>query len=103
MPGGAIAELLNNSVSFAPRIEAGLASKGIMKGSASYSSFILATQTVLDDADPINYTTAVATTQAGKIFAIEVVGTDSSNSDQVIPNSVAFCNNIASPFGFKNP
>jgi len=89
MPGGGIAELLNNSISFGPAIEAGLAAKGVIKGTSSYSSFMLATQTILDDADPINYTTAVATKQAGKIFAIEVVGTDSSNTDQVIPNSVA--------------
>jgi len=89
MPGSGIAELLNNSPAYAPIIEAGLASKGVMKGTSAYSSFMLATQTVLDDADPINYTAAVATTQTGKLFAIEVVGTDSSNSDQVIPNSVA--------------
>jgi len=89
MPGGGIAELLNNSPAYGPVIEAGLATKGVVKGTGSYASFMLATQTVLDDADPINYTTAVATTQALKIFAIEIVGTDSSNSDQVIPNRVA--------------
>ena len=89
MPGGGIAELLNNSPAFGSEIAAGLAAKGVVKGTSAYSSFMLATQTVLDDADPINYTTTVATKQAGKIFAIEVVGTDSSNTDQVIPNSVA--------------
>ncbi len=89
MPGGGIAEFLNNSPSFANEIEEGLAAKGIDKGTSSYASFILATQTVIDDADPINYTTAVATTQAGKIFAIEVVGNGTEGtSDQVIPNSV---------------
>ena len=89
MPGAGIAELLNNSPAYAPIIEAGLASKGVMKGTSEYSSFMLATQTVLDDADPINYTTDMNATQVGRIFAIEVVGTDSSNSDQVIPNAVA--------------
>jgi len=89
MPGGGIAQLLNNSADYGPKIAAGLGAKGVVKGTGSYNSFMLATQTILDDADPINYTTAVATMQAGKIFAIEVVGTDASNSDQVIPNSVA--------------
>lgn len=90
MPGGGIAELLNNSPAFGSEIEAGLAAKGVIKGTSAYSSFMLATQTILDDADPINYTTAVATTQVGKIFAIEVVGNgEEGTSDQVIPNSVA--------------
>jgi len=89
MPGAGIAELLNNSAAYGPVIEAGLASKGVIKGTSAYASFMLATQTVLDDADPINYTVAVAMTQSSKILAIEVAGTDSSNSDQVIPNRVA--------------
>ncbi len=88
MPGGGIAQLLNNSASFGPIIEAGLASKGIIKGSAEYDAFMLATQTVLDDADPINYAMIVGATQ--NIFAIEVVGNGTEGtSDQVIPNSVA--------------
>ncbi len=88
MPGGGIAELLNNSPRFGPVIEAGLASKGIMKGTSSYVSFMLATQTVLDDADPINYAMLVGATQ--NIFAIEVIGNGTEGtSDQIIPNSVA--------------
>ncbi len=88
MPGGGIAELLNNSAAFGPIIEAGLASKGVIKGTDAYSAFILATQTILDDADPINYAMLVGATQ--KIFAIEVVGDGGGNlPDQVIPNNVA--------------
>jgi len=87
MPGGGIAQLLNNSVSFGPKIEAGLADAGVIKGTSSYDSFMLATQTILDSADPINYALQVGATQ--KIFAIEVVGGNGNLSDQVIPNSVA--------------
>jgi len=88
MPGGGIAELLNNSATFGPIIEAGLAAEGVIKGTSAYSAFILATQTVLDDADPINYAMQVGATQ--KIFAIEVVGDGGANlPDQVIPNRVA--------------
>ena len=80
-PGGGIAELLNNSPSFGPLIEAGLAAKGIEKGSPEYSSFMLATQTIIDDADPINYASKVAANQ--KMLSFEVI------NDQVIPNSVS--------------
>ena len=80
-PGGGVAELLNNSPSFGPLIEAGLAKKGIEKGSPEYSSFMLATQTIIDDADPINYANKVASNQ--KIVSFEVI------NDQVIPNSIS--------------
>ena len=86
MPGGGIAQLLNNSVSFGPRIEAGLATKGVIKGTSDYASFMLATQTILDDADPLNYAVAVGSTQ--KILAIEVIGGQNGGlPDQVIPNN----------------
>jgi len=85
MPGGGIAELLNNSKSYGPIIAAGLAAKGVTKGTTAYSSFMLATQTVLDDADPLNYAASVGAKH--NVFAIEVIGTDSSNTDQVIPNN----------------
>ena len=87
MPGGGIAELLNNSATFGPILEAGLAQAGVIKGTDAYNAFILATQTVLDDADPINYALEVG--QKQKIFAIEVVGGNGNLSDQVIPNNVA--------------
>ena len=88
MPGGGIAELLNNSAAFGPLIEAGLAQKGVIKGTAAYAAFMLSTQTILDDADPINYAMEVGVKQ--KIFAIEVVGDEATGNlpDQVIPNNV---------------
>ena len=88
MPGGGIAQLLNNSAEFGPIISAGLASKGVIKGTNAYSAFMLATQTVMDDADPINYASVVGAKQ--KILAMEVVGNGTEGtSDRVIPNSVA--------------
>lgn len=86
MAGGGIAQLLNNSVSFGPKIEAGLASNGVIKGTSSYASFMLATQTILDDADPLNYAQTVGTNH--KLFAIEVIGGQNGGlADQVIPNN----------------
>ena len=89
MPGGGIAQLLNNSATFGPVIEAGLAQKGVMKGTSDYAAFMLAVQTIVDDGDPINYAMKVGATQ--KVFAIEVVGDSQTGHlpDQVIPNNVS--------------
>jgi dienelactone hydrolase len=87
MTGGGIAELLNNSPVFGPIIADALAQVGVIKGTDAYNQFILATQTALDDADPINYAIKVGKKQ--KIFSIEVVGGNGNLSDQVIPNNVA--------------
>ncbi len=91
MPGQGIAELLNNSESYKGQIEAGLAQKGIIKGTAEYASFMLATQTIIDDADPANYAISLGQKQKGKLHTVEIVGTPGTDylSDQTIPNSVA--------------
>ena len=88
MPGGGIAQLLSNSATFGPIIEAGLAQKGVVKGTGDFDAFMLAVQTVVDDGDPINYAIQVGVKQ--NIFAIEVVGDAQTGNlpDQVIPNNV---------------
>ncbi len=83
MPGGGIAQLLNNSEAFGPIIKAGLAAKGIKSGTATYESFMIAVQTLIDDGDSINYASAVKEKHADKVYAIKVIG------DKVIPNAVA--------------
>lgn len=106
VPGGGITNLLLASPSFSPLILSGLAAAGLQPGTANFNAFLVATQTVIDSGDPINYAFATA----GKnILAQEVVGGsaplpgdisaadcptcyDSSGHwlpDQVIPNSVA--------------
>ncbi|MCF6201054.1 MAG: hypothetical protein L3J42_02820, partial [Hydrogenimonas sp.] len=80
-PGGGIAQLLNNSPRFGPIIKEGLAAKDIADGSPEYESFMIATQTVIDDADPINYAAKASALQT--ILSFEVI------TDQVIPNSVS--------------
>ncbi len=86
MPGGGIAQLLNGSEAFGPRIRAGLAANGIDEGTPEFAAFFVAAQTVLDSADPINLGAAAAVKH--KIHMIEVVGGNSSPADQVIPNTV---------------
>ncbi len=92
MPGGGIAQLLNNSETFGPIIKDGLASKGIISGTPTYASFMIATQTLIDDGDSINYAAAVKAKHPNKIYSIKVIG------DRVIPNSVT-----TSPLSGTNP
>ncbi|MDT8421850.1 MAG: Ig-like domain-containing protein [Desulfuromonadales bacterium] len=98
MPGGGIAKLLDGSASFGPRIAAGLAVKGVLKGSADYESFLGATQTVIDSADPLNY--AGATAEERGVLMFEVLG------DLVVPNNVfadAPAGTVPSPLAGTDP
>ncbi len=82
MPGGGIAQFLSHSESFGQEIRDGLyAAAGIEPDSAQYNQFMLTAQTLLDDADSINYAANVGAKQ--NIFAIEVL------NDATIPNAVA--------------
>ncbi len=86
MAGGGIARLLDASVSFGPRIEAGLAANGVIKGTTEYDQFMAVAQAALDAADPINHAASAATSH--NIHFIEVIGGNSSPADLVIPNNV---------------
>lgn len=86
VPGGGIAQLLNGSATFGPRIRAGLAAAGIQPGTPDFDAFLGAAQIVVDSADPINYGFASA---QNAILLQEVVGDGGSNlPDQVVPNAV---------------
>lgn len=105
MPGGGIAKLLDGSAAFGPQIAAGLATKGVLKGSADYESFLGAAQTVIDSADPLNY--APATSSGRGVLLFEVVG-DGAGSlpDQVVPNNVlanAPAGTVPSPLAGTDP
>ncbi len=89
MPGQGIIQLLNHSPVFSPSIEAGLAAVGIMKGTTEYDAFMLASQTIVDDADPANYTASIGA-KTLPILEFEAVGDGTEGSgDQHIPNRVA--------------
>ena len=85
MPGGGIAKLLDASASFSPVISAGLAAKGVTKGTDTYETFLRFAQTLVDSGDPINY--AATARSKHPIHMIEVVGGGSSLPDQVVPNN----------------
>lgn len=91
--GGGIAKLLDGSPSFEPVITAGLAAQGVTKPSSTYESFLIAAQTLVDSADPINYTDALNTLKSTTpILFQEVVGNVDNGGtnapDLVVPNNV---------------
>lgn len=60
VPGGRTAYLIQNSPSFGPSVDAGLAAVGIVKNSPTYHQFFQVTQSVVDPADPATMTTPLA-------------------------------------------
>ena len=108
VPGGGITNLLVGSPTFGPVILAGLAAAGIKPGTADFNTFVVATQTVIDSGDPINYAGDAGTGAVlakKNLLAQAVVGGsapiagDAADptlydangkwlSDQVIPNTV---------------
>jgi len=79
-PGGGIANLLLGSPTFGPRIIAGLAAAGVEQGTTEFNLFMLATQTVIDSADPINH--GAKASLVNNILLHEIIG------DQVVTNTV---------------
>ncbi len=98
VPGQGLSLLLASSKTYGPVIAAGLAAKGIEQNTVEYSTFLLATQTIVDDADPANYALSLAQKHPKNILAFEMVGSRDTasqlpcqvadNSDSVIPNCV---------------
>lgn len=79
VPGGLIAQLLQDSPTFGPRINAGLQAQGLIPGTTLYSQFFRDAQTVIEAGDPVNYMAAAAA--AKPILLQQVLG------DTVVPNS----------------
>ena len=85
MPGGGIAALVRDSPTLAPPIVAALQAQGVVQGSTQFEQFFRDAQTVLDSGDPLNYIATAALTHP--IHVIQVIGSEMSPPDQVIPNS----------------
>jgi pimeloyl-ACP methyl ester carboxylesterase len=108
-PGGVLAQLLIDSPTFAPQINAGLGAQGLAPGTTLYAQFIRDTQTVIDSGDPVNFI-ALATAQH-PIHLLQVVGSTPAPAscnpsapangcpDQVVPNSATQALITASAYG----
>lgn len=85
---GSIAQMLDGSASFSPRIRAGLAAaSGVPVDDPAFESavlkpFLFAAQTVVDSGDPVNYATLAQALDIPTL-ALQV------QNDQVVPNQVA--------------
>ncbi len=89
MPGQGVLPILTHSEVFTPPLNAGLAAFGIMPGTPEYDTFILASQTIVDDADPANYTMTLGT-RSLPLLEFESVGDgiDPNTGDKHIHNSI---------------
>ncbi|CAM2065564.1 Ig-like domain-containing protein [Sulfidibacter corallicola] len=87
VPGARLGSLLPNSPILSPSINAGLAANGIQTGSAEYNLFWLIFQTVLDDADPMNYAPHLLNGGLKESGTATQVLLQEAFEDQVIPNS----------------
>jgi pimeloyl-ACP methyl ester carboxylesterase len=110
--GASLPKILDGSASFGPVISAGLAVNAVIKGTADYESFLGAAQTVVDSADPVNYSLNAAgyapSAAAGRgLLFFEIVGGNSSPSDLVVPNTVPDGNDssgtVAAPLAGTEP
>ncbi len=87
VPGGRLSRILTESATISQSVNAGLAAQGVTPGSADYALFFLIFQTVLDDADPMNYAPHLLngalkpSGQGANILLQEAF------DDQVIPNA----------------
>ena len=79
-PGAGIVPMLLASPTFGPTILEALSEAGIQPDSKAMERYILLSQTLVDDADPINYAKPVARMQRSLIFEVR--------GDEVIPNSI---------------
>ncbi|MFU8894936.1 MAG: hypothetical protein ACNA8J_00980 [Gammaproteobacteria bacterium] len=79
--GGRVSDLLLDSFSFGPVIEAGLSAQGLVPNTSLYNNFIRDLQSLVDAGDPISH--AAAASGASAIHFIQV------DNDQVVPNSAS--------------
>ncbi len=78
-PGGGVANLLRESATFGPRIQAGLEAAGLVPDTTLYEQFFRDAQTAVDAGDPINF--VAGTVAVRPVLLSQVIG------DAVVPNS----------------
>ena len=88
VPGGGLANLALGSAEIGPQILAGLAAAGLHPGTADFNTFVVATQTVVDSGDPINY---AALTANKNILVQEVVGGSAPLAGDAAASACATC------------
>jgi hypothetical protein len=90
VPGASLAYLMQNSPSFGPSINAGLAAKGVIKNSPTYHQFFQVTQSILDPVDPASVTTPLATGLPSRLsgrLAIQEATSTTFAADGITPTN----------------
>lgn len=77
--GSQVSQILARSATFAPVINNGLSSFGVLPGTSSYERFFYTAQAAVDSADPVNFMGTLAT-QGVPVLVQQV------NGDLVVPN-----------------
>jgi pimeloyl-ACP methyl ester carboxylesterase len=79
--GTQVAQILANSATFSPVINAGLSKAGVKVGTSSYEKFMYAAQSAVDSVDSVNFAQLLATLKIPVLL-------QQIKNDLVIPNSV---------------
>jgi hypothetical protein len=85
MAGGGLPHLLRDSPTLGPKLTAGLQAQGLVAGTPLFDQFLRDAQTAMDSADPLNYIAAASAHHP--IHLMQIIGSESSPPDQVVPNS----------------
>ncbi|MFZ5722719.1 MAG: hypothetical protein ACOY33_03565 [Pseudomonadota bacterium] len=96
--GGQLTRVLENSLSFGPRILGGLAAAGATPGTSNYEKFLYTAQSTVDSGDPVNFAQTLSA-MGVKLLTQEVIGggdasvlgtandTTTYLADKVVPNN----------------
>jgi len=95
--GSQLTQILNNSQTFGPVIEAGLSAAGVQKGTTNFERFLYVAQSAVDSGDPVNFAETLESLGVPVLVQQIVGGGDASGladtkiytSDKVVPNSAA--------------
>lgn len=95
--GSQLTQILNNSQTFGPVIEAGLAAAGVQKGTTNFERFLYVAQSAVDSGDPVNFAETLGSLGVPVLVQQIVGGGDASGlgdakvytADKVVPNSAA--------------
>lgn len=80
--GSQVSQILARSATFAPVINSGLSSFGVLSGTSDYERFFYTAQAAVDSADPVNFMGTLAT-QGVPVLVQQV------NGDLVVPNGAS--------------
>lgn len=93
--GGQLTRILENSLSFGPRILGGLHGAGAIPGTSNYEKFMFVAQTMVDSGDPLNFASTLST-MGVPVLIQEIVGGSNLGDGLYLPDLVV-PNNANSP------